>query len=139
MEIKPAVGIRRSVCPYHVYLTWDLTYDCNYSCSYCSLGKGEDRARKPVTIVKDPGAWRGIWRDIYEKYGSAEVHLSGGEPFFYPEIMKIIEYLVEMHTFECSTNLYWDVDEFIKIVPPDRARVGTSYHPEMVDFEDLQN
>lgn len=136
-KIIPPVGFRKTIPPFRIFITWDITYRCNYTCSYCSLGQGEDLARKPKTEVLSREVWSGIWTDIYEEYGSCQVHLTGGEPFAYPGIMDIVEDLVRMHTFECSTNLFWDVEDFIKRIPPERARIGTSYHPEMVSFDEF--
>ncbi|MBN2407442.1 MAG: radical SAM protein [Elusimicrobia bacterium] len=136
-EIKRPPDFRRDLEPRRVFFTWDITYDCNYRCTYCSLGYEEERARKPKTVILKPEKWMEIWSGIYERYGSAQVHLSGGEPFCYPGIMDIVEGLVSMHTFECSTNLSWDVKEFSARVPPDRARIGTSFHPQMVSFDEF--
>ncbi|NLB35260.1 MAG: radical SAM protein, partial [Elusimicrobia bacterium] len=123
------------VPPYNsLFFTWDLTYDCNYTCSYCSLGYEEERARKPKSLIFSPDEWGRIWEDIYQKYGPAHIHLTGGEPFTYPGIMEIIKNFISYHTFECSTNLFWDPDELIPFVPPDRLRIGVSYHPEMEEL-----
>jgi len=139
LDIKSPPGFRKDIPPYRVFFTWDMTYDCNYKCSYCSLGFGKDRESKPDAIFKSTGEWYEIWKNIYDKYGSCEIHFTGGEPFCYPNFMAIAASLVSMHTFECSTNLYWDVDEFIKLIPSDRARIGTSYHPEMIDYKTFFN
>ena len=75
------------------------------------------------------------WKYIYEKYGSCQIHLVGGEPFHYPDFMKLIIELSKNHTWECSTNLSWDVDKLIKNVGPGRARIGVSFSPEFVEFD----
>lgn len=137
--LKKPLGKRGKLDPGHVFFTWDLTYNCNYCCSYCSLGDNEEKKSKPQTIVLTPNQWYNIWKDIYDRYGSCELHLTGGEPFIYPGIMEILDRIIEMHTIECSTNFYWDVDEFMKRVPPDRARIGVSFHPEIVDYEVFLN
>jgi len=122
-----------------LFYTWDLTYDCNYACSYCSLGYEEERARKPKTLILPPEEWGKIWEDIYKKYGPAHIHLTGGEPFTYPGIMEIIGKFIKYHTFESSTNLSWEPDELIRRVPAGRARLGTSFHPEMEELNIFLN
>lgn len=133
-KIVPARGFRSETKPHHVFFGWDITYQCNYDCSYCSLGRSQEKKSKQVTAFLSPEEWSVVWRRIYEAYGSCEIHISGGEPFAYPGFMRIVSNLIEMHTFECSTNLSWDVEEFIQNVPPERARVGTSFHPEFEKY-----
>lgn len=136
---KPFRHLKAGAAPPYrsLFFTWDLTYDCNYTCSYCSLGYEEERARKPKAMILSPEEWGDIWEEVYERYGSAHLHLTGGEPFTYPKIMEIIGRFIKYHTFECSTNLYWDPDKLIPLVPPGRARLGTSFHPEMDTLENF--
>lgn len=128
---------RKNIEPYHVFFTWDITYHCNYKCSYCSLGSDKDKNNKPRTVYLSAGKWYQIWKSIYNKYGTCEIHFTGGEPFCYPDFMGVISRLINIHTFECSTNLFWDVSKFIKIIPPDKARVGASFHPEIVELKEF--
>jgi len=132
--IKPPPDFRKDIAPYRIFFTWDITYKCNYRCSYCSYG-GAPGAREPVpTRYPSINKWVEVWQDIYEKYGSCEIHFAGGEPFIYPEFMDLIDRLSEMHTLEFSTNLFWNPDDFIERISSGRARIGVSFHPEFVDF-----
>jgi MoaA/NifB/PqqE/SkfB family radical SAM enzyme len=133
--IKPPPDFRKNIAPYRVFFNWEITHKCNYKCSYCLIC-GVSIAKKPIPTIY-PGIDKliEVWRNIYERYGSSEIHFAGGEPFTYPGFMDFIERLSEIHTMEFSTNLFWDPDDFIKRIKPGRARVGVSFHPEFADFE----
>jgi MoaA/NifB/PqqE/SkfB family radical SAM enzyme len=129
----PQRNLKAQIPPHRVFITWDIHYNCNYKCSYCNAQKpGQDNFIEARYI--EVGKWIAIWNDIYKRYGSCEIQLTGGEPFVYPEIMDLITQLSKIHTLEFSTNFSWDVEPFIKNIAPDRARVGISFHPEFIDF-----
>ena len=131
---------RKSVPPHHVFVTWDIHYGCNYNCTYCNTpkpwhGPGKwDRDRDKV-IYPGVDKWIKIWEDIYKRYGSCEIHITGGEPFIYPSFMELITQLSKMHTLEIITNLFWETGYFIKNLSPDRVRIGTSFHPEFANLD----
>ena len=130
----PARNLKGEIPPHHVFFTWDVHYRCNYKCSYCNSQKpGQDDFIEARYL--DVDKWIAIWNGIYERYGSCEIQLTGGEPFTYPGIMDLITQLSKIHTLEFSTNLSWDIEPFIKNISPDRARVGVSFHPEFTDFD----
>lgn len=133
--IKPPRDFRKDIAPYRVFFNWEITYKCNYKCSYCSLGNISIKEESQPTIYPGTDKWVEVWRNIYERYGSCEIHFAGGEPFVYPEFVDLIARLSEIHTMEFSTNLFWDPDDFIKRIDPGRARIGVSFHPEFIDFE----
>lgn len=118
--------------PYFVFFTWDINRHCNYKCSYCNQTYME---------VPYPGVnkWIEIWDGIYKRYGSCHIHISGGEPFIYPDFIELITLLSKKHTLEFSTNLSFDVETFIENITPQRARVGVSFHPEFLDFDTFSN
>ena len=133
--IKPPPDYRKDIAPYRVNFNWEITHKCNYKCSYCNVcGSG---ASKELTPTVYPGVDKliKVWHDIYENYGSCEIHFAGGEPFVYPDFMDLIERLSEIHTLEFSTNLSWDPEDFVRRIKPGRARVGVSFHPEFTDFD----
>jgi MoaA/NifB/PqqE/SkfB family radical SAM enzyme len=130
-EIKP----RHLVPPNKCFYTWDIHYACNYRCSYCYFcNSWEDEAKKN----RYPGIekWKKIWDDIFAKYGTGHIHISGGEPFAYPDIYEITEHLIKNFTVEYDTNLSWDVDKFMAKIPPDRVKFAISYHPQFAEFEE---
>ena len=127
------VESRRTIPPYHVFFTWAIHHKCNYKCSYCNAPRpGKDDFIEARNLGVDK--WLAIWNDIYKRYGSCEIQLTGGEPFTYHGIMDLITRLSKIHTLEFSTNFSWDVEPFIRNIASDRARVGVSFHPEFADF-----
>lgn len=135
--IKPPPDFRKSLKPGKVFITWDITYKCNYKCSYCHYGGAKDSCEPCETVYPGTDKWVEIWTDIYERYGSCQIHIVGGEPFYYPDFMNLIVKLSKIHTWECSTNLSWAPETLIANISPGRARIGVSYHPEFVGFEEF--
>ncbi len=134
--IKPPPDFRKTIAPYRVFFNWEITYKCNYNCSYCSFGAAPGAIKEPrPTVYPGIEKWIQVWSRLYERYGSCEIHFAGGEPFFYPNFMELIERLSDIHTLEFSTNLFWEPEQFIKKINPGRARIGVSFHPEFVSFE----
>ena len=117
-----------------VFWNWDIHYACNFRCSYCFLAGKWDAAYRENRY---PGVnkWIEAWERIYEKYGSCHIHCSGGEPFTYPDFFVLISHLSEKHTLEFSTNLSFDVNNFIKNIDSKKVRLNASFHPEFSDFE----
>lgn len=118
---------RKSIPPYRVFFSWYLNNECNYKCSYC---KPQDINTVFVSVDK----WIEIWDEIYDKYESCHIHISGGEPFIYPHFIELITQLSRKHTLEFSTNLSCNIRPFIDNISPERARLGASFHPEYADF-----
>ena len=135
MSLKLSPDFRSKTVPYRVFFTWDITYKCNYRCSYCNFNGPDGWNENVVTVNPGLEKWINIWRKIYDRYGSCEIHFAGGEPFVYPDFMDLIENLSVIHTMEFSTNLFWEPDDFIRRINPGRARIGVSFHPEFISFE----
>jgi len=125
---------RQSIPPNRVFYTWDIHYACNYRCSYCFFAKEWDVKAKE-NRYPDLVRWKEIWDDIFERYGSGHIHVSGGEPFTYPSFIDLVAYLTEKHTVEFDTNLSFDVLEFISKVKPGRVKFATAFHPELVSID----
>ncbi len=123
---------RTKLAPHKVFFSWYLNNECNYKCSYCKPENIE-------TIFISVDKWVEIWDRIYNEYGSCHIHISGGEPFIYPNFIELVKRLSEKHTLEFSTNLSCDIIPFINNISPDRARLGGSFHPEFADFADFLN
>lgn len=121
--------------PYRVFWCWDISYVCNYKCSYCIV----DTWRKTTYLT--PEEWKKIWDLIFENYGSTHIRFSGGEPFVYPNFLKLLRLLGEKHTLNITTNLSFDVEEFVKEVGSiaDKAQlvISASFHPEFVSLKDF--
>ncbi|MFH1283897.1 MAG: radical SAM protein [bacterium] len=133
---------RGSIQPQRVFITWDIHYACNYNCSYCNTPKpwnppgSWDKDRDKVVY---PGVdiWLKIWEEIYKKYGSCEIHITGGEPFTYPSFLELITGLSKLHTLEIITNLSFDINDIIDRITPDRVRIGTTFHPEFAELNEF--
>jgi len=122
--------------PSRVFFTWDIHYACNYKCTYCFLAFEPETASIEAAYLR-PEQWIGIWTDIYKRYGPSHVLVTGGEPFTYPGFMDLVSAISGMHTLSFSTNLSWDVDEFIKKVDKERVEIESSFHPEFVSIEEF--
>jgi len=114
--------------PERVCITWYINVACNYRCPYCQPEKYIERRENFEKIIK-------IWEKIYMDYGPCHISFSGGEPTIYPDFFKMLKGLVKYHTIELITNLSFNVDKFINNFTPEQARIGASFHPDMVDFE----
>jgi len=125
--IKNSVLPRDSIPPYCVFFSWYINNECDYKCTYC-------KPQNIKTVFVDVKEWMDVWDGIYQKYGSCNLHFSGGEPFMYPKFMDLITALAKRHTLEFSTNLSTDIRPFMDAIGTDRARVGGSFHPEFADF-----
>lgn len=121
-----------------VFFTWDIHYQCNYYCTYCFLHFEPETSGIEAKYL-GLQEWIGIWTDIYKRYGLCQISITGGEPFIYPDFIDLISRLQKWHTFEFSTNLSWDTDEFVKKVRPERVRINSSFHPEFVTLQDFIN
>jgi len=140
-EIKEKID-RSVITPQRAFLTWDIHYACNYNCSYCNTPKAWDppsKWDKDRDKVSYPGIekWLSVWKDIYTRYGSCEIHITGGEPFIYPDFIALITDLSHVHTLEIITNLASDVNQIVKNVTADRVRIGTTFHPEFADLKEF--
>lgn len=112
-----------------VFLTWTIHHSCNYRCSYCFITTGY---RDIFSNNTYPGLEKLIatWDRIYDLYGSCIIKFAGGEPFTYPNFFDLIERLGKRHFLDFSSNLSWDVQEFVRRIPRNAARIEPSYHPE---------
>jgi radical SAM superfamily enzyme YgiQ (UPF0313 family)/organic radical activating enzyme len=123
----------RNTAPYRVFATWNMHYACNYKCTYCHAPKPEDKDAKKAVYLKSD-TWLEIWKKIYQRYGTWEILISGGEPFTYPDFVDLLIGLSKIHLAGVCTNLEWDVVHFVKRASPQRLRIETSFHPEFISL-----
>jgi organic radical activating enzyme len=126
---------RSEIPPNRCFYTWDIHYECNFRCSYCFFCDSWEEEKKKNRY---PGLekWKQIWDDIYKRYGDGHIHISGGEPFCYPDILELTQHLIKNFTVEFDTNLSWDVDEFMSLIGPERVKFAASFHPQFSNFEE---
>ncbi|MBN2407428.1 MAG: tetratricopeptide repeat protein [Elusimicrobia bacterium] len=128
--------------PYRVFFTWRITYRCNYGCEYCSYNtEGWSWSRRDTegleTLILAPGRWRKIWKNVYDRYGSCHLNITGGEPFVYPDFVELAGKLARMHTMEFQTNLFWDPGSLIGKMPLEGIRIGASFHPRKAEWREF--
>lgn len=129
-------GFRREVPPHRLCVTWLINNKCNYRCTYCLNGFEEPPGFKILT----PDEWFSIWEQIYNKYGTASIQITGGEPAVYPDFFKIMGNIGKMHYVELQTNLFWDPEDLINNVPVEYvSRIGGSFHPQYAEFQPFLN
>ena len=129
---------RANIPPNRCFFTWDIHYACNFKCTYCFFCDSWEEQKKKNRY---PGLerWKQIWDDIYKKYGGGHIHISGGEPFCYPDIIEITKHLIKNFTVEFDTNLSWDVDKFMSEIRPGKVKFAASFHPHLVKIKKLKD
>ncbi|MBU1124839.1 MAG: radical SAM protein [Candidatus Omnitrophica bacterium] len=125
-------GFRKDTLPGRACITWLINNKCNYRCSYCLNGFEEPTNFKILPSEE----WIRIWEDIYQRYGTVAMQVTGGEPTLYPRFFEILKGISLMHNIELQTNLFWDPRLLIDQVSAEGiSRVGGSFHPEFTPFE----
>lgn len=109
-------------------ITCILTFKCNYKCPYC------DQAReKPYLHFPDTSG--SYWKKLFNTAPKALIHLSGGEPFLYPDFLDIIKNMPKRHLFYIATNLSMPLKEFLDVARVEQIFfLAASLHPSASDF-----
>jgi len=132
LKVKENQSVKFS--PSHkIFWNWDIHYSCNYRCSYCfCAGKWEIiKSKNRYPDIKELGE---IWDRIFGIYGSCHIHISGGEPFIYPNFIDLVSLLLKKHTLEFTTNLSFDVNLFMQQIVSQGVKFNASFHPEFENF-----
>jgi len=98
---------------------WVITEACNFNCFYCSINKDQNKfahntnkhvpAERIINFVKNSGL---KW----------SIHFTGGEPFIYPDFVKLCKELTNENIININTNLsQQNVVEFSEIIDPRRV------------------
>ncbi len=97
------------------FALWYFNKACNYDCEYCfGHQKKEDELVgkfSPEEIAKGFNDTGKTWW----------IGISGGEPFLYPKLTKIVEELTKRHYIHIDTNLSRNIDDFIEKIEPERV------------------
>jgi MoaA/NifB/PqqE/SkfB family radical SAM enzyme len=115
--VHPArIRVRR---PYDIEGDWILFSTCNYRCEYCFWDDSALGAKiAPIAPVNRLAAY-------FDRTGLTWLlHLTGGEPFIYPEFVRLCQLLTRRHFISINTNAH---------SPHIRAFVDT-VDPGCVDF-----
>ncbi len=111
---------------YDIEADWVLNLICNYRCGYCISSAPRD---PPLVGKLSPSKVL----DFFNSTGKTwMLHLSGGEPFMYPEFVALCSALCTSHYISINSNLTTrHVAEFSKTIPPDRVTyIHCGVHPE---------
>jgi len=117
------------------YIAAFLTFACNYKCNYCI--NGNVKARKHLTSNQ----WiDGLNRLQVERSQMTPITIQGGEPSCYKGFLKVLKGLKSDLYVDILTNLDFDIEDFMRAIPPERlqrnvpyASIRVSYHPESPD------
>lgn len=117
-----------------IYFTWDIHYKCNFRCPYCWFYSGWTEASKR-NIYLLPDEWMVHWQRVYDKYGSIRIEITGGEPFLYPNFIRLIKLLSSIHKVKITTNMSGDIETFVKEIDPQRVFLDLNFHPSFAHLE----
>ncbi len=105
----------------------ELFTACNYHCDYCS----GPRAKKLVRRGRTPEDVDQVIRFFNDSGKKWLIGMSGGEPTVHPFFGDLVSGLNKQHSFYFFTNLTFEVESFMKLVPADQVQyMKTSLHPE---------
>ena len=111
-----------------IHFAWDIHYKCNFRCPYCWFYKGWAEAAR-LNIYLSPEQWMEHWQRIYDKYGSVRIEITGGEPFLYPNFIRLVKLLSTIHIVKVTTNLTGDIETWIKEIDPQHVVMDLNFHP----------
>jgi len=115
-----------------VEFSWEICYTCNYRCPYC--GRWNDASAEDLYL--DAMEWEGIWRRIYERYGSCNLFISGAEPATYPQFFDIVQKVSQMHTVTICTNFSWGTKEILdRNLDSQRVQITPTFHSLFANFD----
>jgi len=123
---RPFTGIGGGQKDY--VIDWEPTYDCNYRCFYCFAAGGDIHTRLERERERRPPVERLI--EIFAGIPSQwRVHLSGGEPLVYSEIIPLLIGVLQQRKVDMLTNLSIRIDELIESVPRSNFIITATWHP----------
>lgn len=110
---------------YNAEVQWLINEFCNFNCPYCWL---QDTPRANRFLGEQDT------QKIIDGFNNQEVtwliHMTGGEPFFFPNFMELCRQLTRKHTISINSNLtHKDVVNFAKTIDPEKVDfLHTSLH-----------
>ncbi len=111
-------------------MIWKINSDCNLNCNYCHDDKpSANKTFTPVQIEKAFDKNDITWF----------VNITGGEPFLYPEFIKIIRVLTKNHFVSINTNLTKDnYSQLFSIEGKDHILgINASLHIDQLESKNL--
>jgi MoaA/NifB/PqqE/SkfB family radical SAM enzyme len=105
---------------------WLLFTTCNYRCDYCFLS--ERALGRKVVVQATPAEWRAA----FERTGKTWLlHMTGGEPTHYPDLVELCAALTQRHTISLNSNLTGPaILDFAARIDPQRVSfINAGLHP----------
>jgi MoaA/NifB/PqqE/SkfB family radical SAM enzyme len=115
---------------YDLEADWNLLDTCNYRCTYCFLSI--DRLGSKVRVHARPEEWR----SAFDRVGGVWLlHLTGGEPSIYPDIVELCATLTQKHYISFNSNLTnASIRRLAERIDPSRvAFINAGFHSEERD------
>ena len=111
---------------YDVFAYWEINLYCNYDCSYCYF----HLCRKKYDPKYSGHSVEKLRRAFDNITGTWLIHMSGGEPFFQPDLVELCRRLTKRHYVSINSNLSTPaVYDFADEVDPRRVpRILASLH-----------
>jgi hypothetical protein len=137
---------RLNLPPDYNYAAVFLTMACNLKCDYCinSFGTEADPKKSHRKIMRARDWIDGLNRLVLKP--DLPVTLQGGEPSLHPDFYEIIGGIDARLNIDILTNLQFDIEEFMRRVPPGRikrdapyASIRVSFHPQVMKIDDIRN
>ncbi len=133
-----------SLAGHHNYVAFFLTFGCNLDCGYC-LNRHDEGSRYRGSTYKhmDVESWikaadRLVLRD------DLPLTLQGGEPTIINGFYRFVTEVKPDIRMDLLTNMMFDVETFVRRVPPWRfdrdapyASIRVTYHPGQNEIDDL--
>lgn len=127
----------RETPPHRVFFNWDIIHKCNYSCDYCPFTvRGWDKY-DPPEVIPPFELLAAAWERMHSLYGACHIMISGGEPSLYAHFTRLLATISKWHTLEIITNLSFEPESLIGLVPPTGIRFAASLHPQFTSAKDF--
>ena len=104
---------------YAVEIAWQINNFCNYKCTYCWLYSDHSLREESFIGIKDT---QKVIAGFNRTKLKLLIHMSGGEPFFFPNFVKLCQGLTQRHAISINTNLHHkDVFNFADTIAPEKV------------------
>jgi len=120
----------RIVYPNQLCIVLWITFRCNYKCSYCPIVTKFDFGS---IYGKDSERSSEDWIEALNKLPTANIYLSGGEPFLYKELPDFINNQTKHKILGIVTNATVKTDVYKRINK--KTHLNLSFHSEFTNQE----
>lgn len=111
---------------FDVEVDWHLTNRCNFFCDYC-----HPQIRRVLNQLHLNEPSPEVCIEAFDAIGKpCHILMSGGEPFMFPEFIRLCRGLTNKHLISINTNLsHGDIPEFADEIDPSRVvRIAAALH-----------